>query len=397
MMKKINRREFLKTTAATTALAVTTPIMASQKTKAKDDYKALVCVLLDGGADSLNMLVPKNDEDYNNYKKARKNLALEQNSLRELRYTNHAFHPKMPRMQRMFNSDNLAVISNVGALNKPITHDEIASFEALKDIPESIFSHDKQHYHIMTLGNNDIGWAAKVADFLDEDLVNISVNGQNLMQHGSEKENFIAHDDYGVVEDPKEILKKLSSLGIDVDFEYDKSSEHISLSKQLELVAKLIDAREKANFPKRQIYFVKQSGWDTHDRGDEDRLLENLDRSFHAFATTLEKLGVKDNVITFSMSEFGRTMRSNSSGADHGWGGHAFAFGGGVRSGIHGVLPQIKPNSPDAIANTAIAPTISHQQYVASMVDWLCDGKADLDQIFPSLARFDKKTLDFIA
>jgi uncharacterized protein (DUF1501 family) len=385
------------TTAATARLAATSPVFAYNKAKANDDYKALVCILLDGGADSIGMLIPKDEKSYKEYKEIKTDLVASKDAIRTLRGSDHGFHPNMPRMQRMYNNNNLAIIANVGALNKPISHKEIADNQALKDIPDNIFCHDKQHYHIMTLGNNDIGWAAKVADFLGDDLVNISTSGQNLMQYGSSKESFIAHDDFGKVYDPKKILTKLSSLGVDIDFDFDESKDKLSLSKQLELVAKLIDARKVANFPKRQIFFVKQEGWDTHSKVDSDKLIENLDRSFHAFSNTLEKLGLKDNVTTFSLSEFGRTLRSNFDGSDHGWGGHAFAFGGAVKSGIHGTLPKIKTNSPDTLVNSAVVPTISHQQYIATMVDWLCDKKVNLDEIFPSLAKFEKKTLDFIA
>jgi uncharacterized protein (DUF1501 family) len=121
-MKQINRRKFLKTTAATAAATMASPLLASQKSTAGEDYKAIVCVLLEGGADSFNMVVPKNDvKAYNKNSEARGEMALKRENLRTLVKSDYGFHPNMPRLQRMFNHQNLAVIANVGTLNNPVS------------------------------------------------------------------------------------------------------------------------------------------------------------------------------------------------------------------------------------------------------------------------------------
>jgi len=60
-------------------------------------------------------------------------------------------------------------------------------------------------------------------------------------------------------------------------------------------------------------------------------------------------------------------------------------------------MPKIELNSEDMLPNTALIPTISSDQYLATMVDWLCDGKVNLDEIFPNLKNFEHKTLNFMA
>ena len=59
-------------------------------------------------------------------------------------------------------------------------------------------------------------------------------------------------------------------------------------------------------------------------------------------------------------------------------------------------MPRIQRNSPDALANSAVVPTTSVEHYMATLVEWLGDGKIDLQKVFPNLASFDKKTLGFM-
>jgi uncharacterized protein (DUF1501 family) len=60
-------------------------------------------------------------------------------------------------------------------------------------------------------------------------------------------------------------------------------------------------------------------------------------------------------------------------------------------------MPKIEKNSPDALANNAVVPTTSVEQYMATLVEWLGDGNINLEKVFPNLANFDKKTLGFMA
>ena len=52
------------------------------------DYKALVCILLSGGNDSFNMVIPKSSAEYTEYAAARSNLAIAQNDLLNINPTN---------------------------------------------------------------------------------------------------------------------------------------------------------------------------------------------------------------------------------------------------------------------------------------------------------------------
>ena len=53
-------------------------------TKSVTDYKTLVCINLQGGADSISLFVPTNNSEYNQYQKIRQNLSYEQSSINPL-------------------------------------------------------------------------------------------------------------------------------------------------------------------------------------------------------------------------------------------------------------------------------------------------------------------------
>jgi uncharacterized protein (DUF1501 family) len=368
-MNQINRRKFLKKSAAATAMALSTPLFSSNLSTVGEDYKALVCVMLEGGVDAFSMVVPKEPRAYAKYQEARGDISIYHDSLLTLRGSDYGLHPKMPRMQRMFNQNNLAIIANVGNLHRPISHEEIAQAkkgEGLRDAPVALFSQQTQENFWMMQGNEEAGWAGKVAEVFGEEMVNVALGEHTLMQH---------HHDY------KTLVIDMASEG--------------TLEEQLTLVSKLLSHRKEKGFAKRQIYFVKFKGWDNH----KDKIGESiaiLDKSFGSFAKELEKQGLQDKVTTFTMSEFGRTISSYEGCGSRGWGSHAFVFGGAVNAGIHGVMPSLEKNSVDALANSAVVPTISSSQYLASLVHWLGDGKIDVEKVFPSLKSFEKKQAEFV-
>ena len=400
---KQNRREFLKTTALTAAATVASPLFASQKSTAGEDYKALVCVLLEGGADTVNMVIPKADlSEYLQYAKVRPHTAHNREQIRTLKGTNYGLHPRMSRMQRLYNYDNLAVVANVGTLSRPLSLAESRQAKEAADVyehPEQLFSHAAQRDLWMHTGNTENGWAARVADLMQEDHINISVGGLNTMQYGGKQESIVVHDDiYGT----HPMLEKVRKARVDTYFDKDESTEGKSLGEQLDMVVDLIEHRKVENFPKRQIFFVSYSGWDLHNAPSDgttaaqvDAKVAYMDKSFGEFFSALKKLGLSEKVTTFTISDFGRSIEAT--GEDHGWGGHAFVIGGAVKSGIYGKMPEIARNSPDALANGALIPTLSAEQYMAPLVAWLGDGKINLNHVFPNLAKFSDKKLNFLA
>ena len=52
-------------------------------------------------------------------------------------------------------------------------------------------------------------------------------------------------------------------------------------------------------------------------------------------------MGMADDTVVLMFSEFGRRIRDNGAGTDHGSGGVAFVVGGGVQGGLYGEYPSL--------------------------------------------------------
>jgi uncharacterized protein (DUF1501 family) len=182
------------------------------------------------------------------------------------------------------------------------------------------------------------------------------------------------------------------------------TSEPNPLALQLQVVARMVAAATGATpaLPlRRQVFFVSVGGFDTHDRqnGGHARLMAQLSHGLDYFDTLLGAIGARDNVTTFTASDFGRTFTTNGDGTDHGWGAHHLVMGGAVRGGdLYGNFPVLGVKnaannefdaSPNQIQNGVLLPEISVDQYGATMGKWFGLSDTQLLDIFPNLSAFD--------
>ena len=174
--------------------------------------------------------------------------------------------------------------------------------------------------------------------------------------------------------------------------------EYNDVMQQFQMVARLIAAREVLGH-KRQIFFVSLGGFDNHDSLAEhpDRLRIIAD-GMAAFYQATVALGVDQNVTTFTGSDFGRPLKSNGTGADHGWGAHHFVVGGSVRGGnVYGKFPQMVINGPDALDNQGhLLPSTSVDEYAATLANWFGVSSTDMPIVIPNIARFAKPDMGFM-
>jgi uncharacterized protein (DUF1501 family) len=94
-----------------------------------------------------------------------------------------------------------------------------------------------------------------------------------------------------------------------------------------------------------RVLYISLGGFDTHagQRADQDGLLTQLASGLAAFQADLETQGLADRVLVMGFSEFGRRVAENASaGTDHGKGSVMFAFGQGVKGGVHGDSPDLE-------------------------------------------------------
>ncbi|MEM1090225.1 MAG: DUF1501 domain-containing protein [Pseudomonadota bacterium] len=468
--RPISRRDFLKaagfSAVSGSSLGTLGLLQRAQASVAQQkgfaDYKALVCIMLDGGADSYNMLVPTAGNanpalDYDTYAQTRQNMAVGYNeagggswspaSVLPLNNTVMGFNPDFSGLQGLYNSNNLAVVSNVGSMVEPVTKAGINAGSVT--LPPQLFSHSDQFIQwerAYADSQQNRGWFGRVADLLapsntqQSPSMNISVVGSNLLQVGetvqpysistngpigietgwdpdgeklsvveaimATSDNLFA-DEYMVVKQRAQdnfdlIDAALNALGDD-DALFGAGvaagfPQENWLFDQLKIVARMIAIRNVLQV-ERQTFVVELGGWDTHDGQNDDlpELLQTVDAAMTAFNAALGALNVQNNVTTFTQTEFSRTLNSNGNGTDHGWGGHQLVMGGAVQGGqIYGELPDLTLDGPQDIDRGRIIPTLSVEQYAATLARWFGVSPGELNTVFPNLGNFNQQTLGFM-
>ncbi len=184
-------------------------------------------------------------------------------------------------------------------------------------------------------------------------------------------------------------------------------------ASQLRVVARMIAGRSALS-NNRQIFFVQLGGWDTHTSQIPNAnttqgqygLINNLSRSVAAFRDAMISIGMWDNVVMFSASDFNRTMNANkddaTAGSDHAWGGNAFLAGGPVNGRkIYGKFADLtKNNGIDCTGSSGRwIPNVPVDMYAALLAKWFGVTDGDIPAIFPNLSRFMSGTsnADFAA
>ena len=93
-----------------------------------------------------------------------------------------------------------------------------------------------------------------------------------------------------------------------------------------------------------RIYYTQHGSFDTHsgELASHAKLWDEVSGAVGDFYDDLKEHGREDDAIIFVFSEFGRRIRDNGSGTDHGSGGVAFVIGGDVKGGMYGEYPSLK-------------------------------------------------------
>jgi uncharacterized protein (DUF1501 family) len=93
-----------------------------------------------------------------------------------------------------------------------------------------------------------------------------------------------------------------------------------------------------------RIYYTQYGSFDTHSGEliSHAKLWQELAGAVGAFMEDLQEHGREDDAVILIFSEFGRRIRDNGSGSDHGSGGVAFVIGNTVQGGMYGEYPSLK-------------------------------------------------------
>ena len=93
-----------------------------------------------------------------------------------------------------------------------------------------------------------------------------------------------------------------------------------------------------------RVFYTAHNGFDTHGTqlAVHAQLWRDISEAIEAFFTDLRAHDDADDVIMLLWSEFGRRVRDNGSGTDHGASGIAFALGDAVKGGMYGEYPSLR-------------------------------------------------------
>ena len=414
---------------------------------ATPDYKALVCIFMLGGNDGNNLIVPIKTEaqSHGDYLRVRGTaLGLPQNVLGLIATGNgketYGFHPQVGPLRELYSKGKLAIVANVGTLLQPITKQE---YQKGGPVPLNLFSHSdqQQQWQMASIpGAPHNGWAGRAADLVSirnapaKFPVGVSTAGNSLFLTGERPEVSIINGQLGldgsdgsiaenardaafqeivkfqtgmaliqkanqVTADALDAAKQLNaalSSGSSLKTAFPDSS----LGHQLQQVARIMNVRKNLGVS-RQIFYVSLGDFDTHSDAvrRQEVLLRDLAASMSAFYDATTEMGVEQQVVTFTESEFGRTLQpSSGAGTDHAWGSHHLVMGGAVKAAeIYGSFPVLALQGPDDVTGRGVwVPTISLDQYGATLAWWLGVDDDSLVKVFPNLTRFTPRKLNFV-
>jgi uncharacterized protein (DUF1501 family) len=144
------------------------------------------------------------------------------------------------------------------------------------------------------------------------------------------------------------------------------------LTRKLTIAARLINANLGL-----RVIDISRSGFDTHENQSTALTagLQDLNAGLQAFYATLSPT-YHGRVILVTVSEFGRTVVSNSSGGtDHGTSNTCFVIGSNVRGGLYGAMPSLS----NVDRNGRMISNIDFRWMYGSILDgWLGGGATSI-------------------
>jgi uncharacterized protein (DUF1501 family) len=387
------RREFLSRSLGTfgAALLAVERFSLLNALAQSVDYRALVCIFLNGGNDGGHMVIPY--DDYATYSAARSpsGLAIPQSSLLRTGVvpsvgTEFGFHPSLTGLHDLWGQGRLAVVCNVGTLVEPTNRD--AYRNRTVEVPLNLFSHSDQINQWQTSVSNSAspsGWGGRAADKIGDFNTTVfppvtSTAGTPIFTIGNierplaiaaaptrldaalrldgfpnppdndprylQMQHLLLVDqDKTLVRGASRVTSEAVAMERAIRFTGDPAvppfplNPRTSLGNQLEQIAKVISVRNELGM-RRQIFFCSLGGFDTHNgqvvtgtpaTGTHANLLLQVSNAMKAFYDATVQLGVASQVSTFTLSDFSRTWVPNGTlGTDHAWGSHQFVMGGSV-------------------------------------------------------------------
>jgi len=343
----MNRRNFLTLTGTFTGGMLVLPsflhAFGTQDNLIIGD-QCLVFIQLNGGNDGLNTFIPYDDPLYYDF---RTKIALNKEAVVG-KNKGMAFHSALKDFAQMQQNGDLTVIQNVGYPEPVRSHfrsQEIwqTAADSNKYINEGwlgryldLQCHDHQPTAGINLDSIDNlalkGMEPNTITVKDPDRFKVKSNKENEKLSDNPQLDFVRKIANSVVEGSDDIQNALKQSKTEIS--YPKTG----LSKNLEWIARLV----KGNLNSK-VYYTSLGGFDTHDNqlSIHERKLTELNDALFSFYNDLKQAKLLQNVTIVVFSEFGRRVKDNGSGTDHGTAAPMFVIGGNNKGTILGNNPNL--------------------------------------------------------
>ena len=323
--------------------------------------RSLVVIELAGGNDALNTIIPYNNGLYYDF---RPSIAIPQEDVLGID-DELGFNPNMVPFKHLWDKGILAVINGIGYPNPNRSHfrsrDVWHTAEPEKVGMEgwlgaTIRDLDPQGDNVLTGVNFGRGLPrALVCKGVPVASVgNLETYGLLLDVH-DEKIRRSALDAFSRIYGPgpgkDAVAQVLSQAGTDAlkgadilrtaTQMYSSNVEYADnpIAQSLKGVAQVMCAGLGT-----RIYYTQHGSFDTHaaELLVHAELWQDVSTAINDFTEDLKEHGLEDDTLILVWSEFGRRIRDNGAGCDHGSGGVAFVIGDPVNGGLYGEYPSLR-------------------------------------------------------
>lgn len=305
----------------------------------------VVFVQLTGGNDGLNTFVPYENSLYYDY---RPNIGISADQLIN-KSNGLGWNPALEGLAQITQNGHFSLIQNVGYPNPNRSH--FRSMEIWQTASDA-----KQ--------NLSRGWLGRFLEIHDHDnpisainvastdnlaLASDAVNSITIKDPRVLAKNKIAASNLVLSENPQlDFARKIaysSTHGMaEIQAALNKSKntlfhyENNYISKNLKWISRMIKGGLAA-----KVYYTSLGGFDTHENQREvhQRVLKGVNDGIFSFYSDLKNANLLDRVTIVVFSEFGRRVKDNGSGTDHGTAAPLMVIGGKNQGKIIGKNPDL--------------------------------------------------------
>jgi uncharacterized protein (DUF1501 family) len=359
----ISRRQFLEVAGGALALYTTSPLWlrlgAAGAEPAPASGRKLLVLLMEGGNDGLNTVVPYG---HSAYFEKRKTIAYKPEKIIKLSdSTEVGLAPELPKLAKLYEARKVGIVQGVGYDEPNLSH-----FESMDIWQTGRPKHDMAtgwlgRYLDRSPAGASVVRAVAIGNRLPTALVGgdqsgvavPSFNGFTFFD-GSDAdpasepyrlhEAFLQFTDATLTDPPAQALLASERATVQAvraiqKLADPKAKPPATLAEKVGMAVKLLSSDLGV-----EIAFVSLGGFDNHaaQNNAHPKLLTEVDDAIDRFMTDVAATGKPGDYLLMTFSEFGRRVEQDgSTGTDHGTAAPLFVVGDGVAGGLYGAQPSL--------------------------------------------------------